>query len=108
MVDTQTRLRQTPSNHSMYTNSGTALPTVMVTGQLLGISQSTPPSNSLGAHVPSNESTKSMLIKVQKLPLNWEGGALFVYTEERDYMCSVCVESVRSDREGSKTRGRRG
>jgi len=29
-----------------------------------------------------------MIIKVQ-LPLNWDGGALFVYTKKRDFVCSV-------------------
>ena len=50
-------------------HSGIALPTAMVTQQLLGISQSIPPSHLRGAHVPRNESTKGMVIKVQ-LPLN--------------------------------------
>ena len=60
----------------------------MVTGQLLGISRATHPSYFCGAHVPSNESTKCMIIKVQ-LPLNWDDGALFVYTKKRSFVCSV-------------------
>ena len=80
-----------------YTNSGTAVPTAMVTRQLLGISPATPlsPSHFCSAHVPSNESTKCMIIKVQ-LPLNWDDGALFVYTKMRSFMCSVQKQDLPS------------